>query len=245
MVILGIDVGGSGIKGAPVETDDGSLLEARYRIATPRPATPKAVARTIRKIARHFDWHGRIGCGLPAVVRQGVVKTAANIDPAWVGTKAAALFEKKTTCRTRVINDADAAGLAEMRFGAGRGHKGVVVVITVGTGLGTSVFSAGTLLPNTELGHVLMNGKEAEELASDAVRKREELSWSAWAARFNGYLQYLERLFWPDLFIIGGGTSKKHARFLHLLQVQAEVTPATLFNEAGSVGAALAAEMYL
>ena len=240
MEVLGIDIGGSGIKGAPVDTETGALLAPRYRIKTPKPAKPRPVAETVAEIARHFDWDGRIGCGFPAAVRGGVTLTAANVHKKWIGTDAAALISEASGCETCVINDADAAGLAEMAFGAGKDCQDVVLIVTIGTGLGTSLFTQGRLLPNTELGHIEIDGEEAEAFASDAARKREDLSWKKWSKRLDKYLRTLEKLFWPDLIILGGGVSKKHDKFIPRLTVQAEVIPAQLLNEAGIVGAALA-----
>ncbi len=240
MNVLGIDVGGSGIKGAPVNTTGGKLLADRVRFDTPRPATPAKVAKRIRKIARHFDWTGPIGCGFPAVVQDGVVRTASNIDKSWIGTDAQALFSQRTGCQTTVINDADAAGTAEMQFGAGCGHNGVVLVVTVGTGLGTALFTKGHLLPNTELGHLrLRHGKIAEHYASDATRQRKKLDWAQWSARFDEFLHRAEFLFSPDLIIIGGGASKKFSKFNKAISTRAQVVPAWLQNEAGIVGAAV------
>jgi polyphosphate glucokinase len=241
MDILGIDIGGSGIKGAPVDIESGEMLADRHRIPTPHPAYPKDVGRVVSQLAREFDWKGPIGCGFPAVVQSGVSLTAANIHKKWIGTSASELFSRSTGCPTTVINDADAAGLAEMKFGAGKERKGVIFLITIGTGLGTALFSNGQLVPNTELGHIKIRGKDAELRASDAVRKKKDLSWKKWALRFDEYLDTLERLFWPDLFILGGGASKKSHKFLKHLSVRAEVIPAELGNEAGIVGAALAA----
>ncbi len=243
MEILGIDIGGSGIKGAPVNVKTGELTGKRYRIATPHPAKPKAVAEVVAEVVRHFDWKGRIGCGFPAVVRRGTTLTAANVHQRWIGTDAAGLFTRVTGCKTTVVNDADAAGLAEMVFGAGRGRDGVVVLITIGTGLGTALFTDGELVPNTELGHIELGGEDAEYRASDAARKRDDLSWKAWAERFDAYLHALEFLLWPDLFILGGGASKKSKRekYLPHLTVQTEVIPAEMGNRAGIIGAALAA----
>lgn len=241
MEILGIDIGGSGIKGAPVNVEDGSLLAPRYRIPTPLPAKPKPVADTVAEVARHFDWKGPIGCGFPAVIRKGVVLTAANIHPRWVGANAAGMFADTTGCPVTVINDADAAGLAEMSFGAGRGRMGVVLLLTLGTGIGSALFTEGQLLPNTEFGHLQILGKDAERRASDAVRKEQNLTWKRWARRLNVYLQMMESLLWPELIILGGGVSKEYEKFLPLLKVQAELVPAHLLNEAGIVGAALAA----
>jgi len=240
MRVLGIDIGGSGIKGAPVDVEKGQMLTKRYRIRTPQPSEPKAVAKTVRKIAKHFKWDGPIGCGFPAVVQHGITRTAANVDEKWIGTNAAALFSEATGCPVKVINDADAAGLAEMSFGAGQGRTGVVLLVTIGTGLGTSVFIDGTLLPNTELGHIEIDCGDAELMASDAARTRDKLSWEEWGNRLNTYLTSLERLIWPDLIILGGGVSKKHKKFMPYITVQAEVVIAESFNEAGIIGAALA-----
>jgi polyphosphate glucokinase len=239
--ILGIDIGGSGIKGAPVDTEKGLLLAPRHRIPTPEPAKPKSMADVVAEVSQHFDWHGPIGCGFPSALRKGIVLTAANIHEKWIGVDAAALFGQKTGCTVTMINDADAAGLAEMTFGVGKGRKGVIVMVTIGTGLGTAVFIDGRLLPNTELGHIEIDGKDAELGASDAARKRDKLSWEKWGQRFNIYLNKLERLFWPDLFILGGGTSKKYDKYKKYLDVQAEILPAQLLNEAGIIGAALSA----
>lgn len=241
MQILGIDIGGSGIKGAPIDTKTGKLLSDRHRIATPRPATPRAVAETVAKITEHFDWSGPIGCGFPAVVQGGVVRSAANIHASWIRTDVVELFRKITSCPVSVVNDADAAGIAERHFGAGRNQAGVVLLVTVGTGLGTAVFTNGELLPNTEFGQIIIRGQIAERYASDFVRKEEDLSWPEWAGRFNEYLTRLEFLLWPDLFIIGGGASKKLHKFEDHLSVQAKVVAAELRNEAGMVGAAMAA----
>jgi polyphosphate glucokinase len=239
--ILGIDIGGSGIKGAPVDTEKGILLAPRHRIPTPEPAKPKSMADVVAEVSQHFDWHGPIGCGFPSALRNGVVLTAANIHEKWIGVDAAALFGQKTGCTVTMINDADAAGLAEMTFGVGKDRRGVIVMVTIGTGLGTAVFIDGRLLPNTELGHIEIDGKDAELGASDAARKRDKLSWEKWGQRFNIYLNKLERLFWPDLFILGGGTSKKYDKYKKYLDVQAEILPAQLLNEAGIIGAALSA----
>ena len=240
MNVLGIDIGGSGIKGAPVDVDKGEMLTRRYRIRTPQPSEPQAVAKTVKKIAKHFKWDGPIGCGFPAVVQRGITRTAANVDDRWIGTNAAALFSEATGCPVKVINDADAAGLAEMSFGAGQGRTGVVLLVTIGTGLGTSVFIDGTLLPNTELGHIEIDCSDAELMASDAARTREKLSWEEWGNRLNTYLDNLERLIWPDLIILGGGVSKRHKKFMPYITIQAEVVIADAFNEAGIIGAALA-----
>jgi polyphosphate glucokinase len=240
MHVLGIDVGGSGIKGAPVDVGRGEMLTDRYRIETPRPAKPKPIAKVITKIAEHFEWDGPIGVGFPAAVQQGVVRTASNIHKKWIGTNAVKLFQKATKCPVKVVNDADAAGLAEMAFGAGKGRNGVVLLVTIGTGLGTSVFNNGILLPNTELGHIEIDCEDAELSASDAARKNDDLSWKEWAQRFDVYLNTLEKLLFPDLIILGGGVSKKHEKFVPYLTTKTEIAIAESFNEAGIIGAALA-----
>lgn len=242
MEILGIDVGGSGIKGAPVNIKKGELLAPRHRIPTPQPSKPKSVAKVVGEIARSFDWTGSIGVGFPAVIQHGVARTAANIHKGWINTDASTLFRESTGCPVTVVNDADAAGIAEMTFGAGIDRGGVVLLVTIGTGLGTSVFVDGHLLPNTEFGHIEIDCEDAELMASDAARKEHGLSWKNWTARFDNYLLRLEALFWPDLIILGGGVSKKHEKFIPRLTVRAEVLPAETLNEAGIIGAALAAQ---
>lgn len=239
--LLGIDIGGTGMKAAPVDTDTGELIAPRHRIVTPHPATPDAMVTVVGQLAQHFGWTGQVGAAFPAVVKAGVATTAANIDRAWIGTDVAATFARASGCDVTVVNDADAAGIAEMEFGAGKGRTGVVIMITLGTGIGTAVFFDGLLIPNTELGHLKMGKKEAEQRASDSVRQREGLSWPKWAKRLDAYLSELERLLQPDLFILGGGVSKRHDRFMPQLTTHAEVAPATLLNEAGIVGAAIAA----
>lgn len=244
MAIMGIDVGGSGIKGVPVDTEKGELIGERYRLPTPEAAKPDDVAETVAKVVRQFNWEGPIGVGFPSVVRGGVIYTAANIAKSWIGTNAEELFRKVTGCPVYVLNDADAAGIAEMRFGVGAERsKGLVMMITIGTGLGTALFIDGKLVPNTELGHIEIRGKDAERRASDAARQRKDLSWSEWGKKFNEYLNHLERLFWPDLFILGGGSSKEFHRFSKHLDLKADVVPAKLLNQAGIIGAALYAEM--
>lgn len=245
MEVLGIDIGGSGIKGAPVNVQTGEMLAARHRIPTPEPSKPAPVAEVVAAVAQQFDWHGPIGCGFPAAMHNGVALTAANIHKKWIGTNAASLFSGATGCPVYVVNDADAAGMAEIAFGAGHGRNGVILVVTIGTGLGTALFTDGHLFPNAELGHIEMNGQDAELSASDAARKREKLSWKQWGQRLNAYLLRLEHLFWPDLFILGGGVSKKYERFAPFLSVQAEVLPAQMLNDAGIIGAALAGYKYL
>lgn len=239
--ILGIDIGGSGIKGAIVNTKTGKMLTKRHRIPTPVPATPEAVAKIIKRIVKHFDWKGPIGAGYPGVVQNGIARTAANLDASWIDANINVLFSRSSGCPVHVVNDADAAGTAEMKFGAGKNYKGVVTLVTVGTGLGTVMFSGGRLVPNLELGHIILKGDDAEKYASDAARKKNGLSWEDWALRFDEYLRRLEDLTWPDLIIIGGGVSKNDDKFLQYLNTRARIVPAQLMNEAGIIGAALAA----
>jgi polyphosphate glucokinase len=244
VIVLGIDIGGSGIKGAPVDLTTGQLTADRYRIPTPTPATPEAVANTVAAIAQHFKWSGPIGCTLPARVQNGFAQTASNIDEAWIGTNANAVITKATGCPTIVLNDADAAGVAEMAFGAARdsGHdeQGVALMLTFGTGIGSALFVGGTLVPNTELGHIKFADDTAEEYASDRIRKAEDLSWEAWGERVQELLEHYEFLFGPDLIIIGGGVSKesKRGNYFSHLSTDARLVPAALENEAGIVGAA-------
>lgn len=240
MEILGVDIGGSGVKGALVNTKTGELISERFRLETPQPATPKAIAETLKNLVSHFHWQGAIGCGFPAIIKNGVSLSASNIDKKFIGTNVAEIFTQTTGCETSVLNDADAAGLAELKFGAGCDLKGVVLIVTVGTGLGTAVFVNGILLPNTELGHIILpNQKVAEHFASGAVREKNELSWKKWGQRFNEYLTQLEFLISPDLIVIGGGVSKRFEKFSKTLTCGTKVVPAKLFNHAGIIGAAL------
>ena len=241
MQILGIDVGGSGIKGAPVDVETGQLLAERLRIKTPKNGEPEPIAQVVKQIAQSFNWNGPIGIGFPAPIKGGVALMAANVSEKWVGTNADALFSKVTACECTMINDADAAGLAEMTFGAGRGQPGTVIMITLGTGIGTAIFHRGQLLPNTEFGHLEVEGEDAEFRASDAARQREELSWKKYAKRLNKYLSAMENLFWPNLFIIGGGISKESEKYLPLLTIETPIVTAQMLNQAGIVGAALGA----
>jgi polyphosphate glucokinase len=243
MQILGVDIGGSGIKGAIVDTVKGELVTDRYRVETPQPATPEAIAAAMAQLAIHFNWSGPVGCGFPAAIQHGIARTAANISPSFIGTHVDKLFSDATKCPCFSLNDADAAGMAEMHFGEGAGQFGVVLLITIGTGLGTVLFTGGKLLPNTELGHLyLKNGKKAEHFASGAVRKTQDLDWKSWGKRFNTYLTLMEELFWPDLIILGGGASKRFDRFEGQITVEAPVKPAAFLNQAGIVGAALYAQ---
>jgi len=239
--VLGIDIGGSGIKGAPVDVERGELVDERFRLPTPDPAKPEPMAETVAEIARHFNWEGPIGVGFPSVIRGGRVYTAANIHKSWIGAEIDQLLTLATHCPTRAINDADAAGMAEMKFGAGKDRMGVVLLVTIGTGIGTSIFTNGVLVPNTEFGHLKIRDKDAETRASDAARQEKDLSWEKWGGRFNEFLMEMERLIWPDLIILGGGVSKQSEKFLPFLSVKAEIIPASFLNLAGIVGAALAA----
>ncbi|MGH4013735.1 MAG: polyphosphate--glucose phosphotransferase [Pseudonocardiaceae bacterium] len=238
---FGVDIGGSAIKGCTVDLRRGSLDDERVRIVTPQPATPEAVAKVVAAITRDFGWHGPMGVTLPCVVKDGVALTAANVDRSWIGTDAAALFSGTCRAPVTVFNDADAAGLAEMRFGAGRDRDGVIVLLTFGTGIGSALFLDGELVPNTELGHLQVDGADAEDRAAASARDVEALSWTDWAPRVSRYLQVLENLLWPDLIIVGGGISKKADRWLPLLECRTCVVAAALRNDAGIVGAAAAA----
>ena len=241
MEVLGLDIGGSGIKAAPVDITKGEFTQDRFRLETPQPATPENMLDTISEVVSHFNWKGPIGCGFPAVVKHDVINTAANIDDSWIGVNAGKIIFDRTGCRTHMMNDVDAAGLAEMTFGAGVGQKGTVMVMALGTGIGTSIFTDGVLFPNTEFGHlVLKNGKKAEVYASNAVRKSEELTWSEWTQRLNEIIAYYDFLLWPDLYIIGGGVIKYHEMFLPQIKSKARVIPARLLNHAGIIGSALA-----
>jgi polyphosphate glucokinase len=239
--ILGVDIGGTGMKAAPVDTATGELIAARHRILTPHPAVPDSMGAVFQELTEHFDWTGAVGATFPAVVKAGVAQTAANIDRSWIGTDVATTFARASGCDVTVVNDADAAGVAEMEFGAGRGRDGVVMMVTLGTGIGTALFVDGVLVPNTELGHLMLGKREAEAFAADSVRQQLGLSWGKWAGRLDRYLLELERLLRPDLFILGGGVSKRHDRFIPRLTTHAEVVPAGLLNEAGIVGAAIVA----
>lgn len=241
MEVLGIDIGGSGIKGAIVNCASGKLLGERLRYETPTPCTPAALQEVIQQLVTELKWKGPIGCGFPGVVRNNVIYTAANLDKSCIGMNLAERIRTSTGCPAAILNDADAAGLAEMRFGAGRGHLGTVIVITVGTGIGSAIFTHGHLVANTEIGHLEFRGKEAEGQLSEPARERKELSWSEWGERFNEYLEYLHSLFWPELFILGGGAVKKFDKFTDKLTVATPVVVATAGNRAGIIGAALRA----
>ncbi|MFE9258868.1 polyphosphate--glucose phosphotransferase [Streptomyces sp. NPDC006879] len=243
MQIFGVDIGGSGIKGAPVDLERGDLAQDRHKVLTPHPATPDEVADRVGEVVRHFGWTGPVGLTFPGVVTDGTTRTAANVDRGWVGLDARSLFADRLGHRAvTVLNDADAAGLAEMTFGAGRDRTGTVILLTLGTGIGSALFVDGRLVPNTELGHLELHGHEAEKRASSKAKEDHDLSWERWAHRLHKYFAHLEMLFSPELFIIGGGVSRKAEKFLPLIEgIRAEIVPAELQNNAGIVGAAMAA----
>lgn len=244
MAVLGIDIGGSGIKGAPVDVESGEFLQDRVRIPTPFPGDPDQVIEVIRRIVEHFNWEGKIGAGFPGVVRKGVIQTAANVSPEWVGEDLALLINKATGCKAVVLNDADAAGLAEMRFGEGKRYEdGFVLFLTVGTGIGSAIFVKGQLWPNSEFGHLQVRGKDAEHRGGDGVRQAKVLSWKSWGNRLKEVLQTYDFLMNPDVIILGGGVSKNFNKYGKYLEgIQADVIPAALQNQAGIIGAAMAAE---
>lgn len=246
MEILGVDIGGSGIKGAVVDTAAGRTKTERVRIPTPKPATPEAVAKTLKELVKTIGWDGPVACGFPARIVDGVALTASNIDKSWINTKAEELFSKTVKQQVFVANDADVAALAEMTFGAGRDHKkGKVIVLTIGTGIGSAIFNDGVMYANSELGHVILHGDSAEKYCADSARQREGLKWKEFGKRFNEYLAHLEFILNPDVFILGGGASKKFDKFKDELHVKAKVIPAESLNMAGIIGAALYAEQRL
>lgn len=251
-IVLGIDIGGSGVKGALVDTSKGEFVSERIRIPTPSSHTPKAILGAIEEIVSGFKWRGIIGCGFPGVVRAQIIETAANIGGKnFTGINLAEEIGRVCGCDAWVMNDADAAGIAEQRFGAGKGRSGVVMMFTVGTGIGVSMFSDGTLVPNLEFGHLKMRDKSlkknvsAEKICSDAARKQHDLQWKHWAQRFNKYLQYVQALCWPDLMIIGGGVASKSEKFIKHLDVQCDLAIASLENRAGIIGAACQAKQMI
>jgi polyphosphate glucokinase len=241
---FGIDIGGSGIKGAPVDLDGGHFAAERLRIPTPSPSTTGAVADVVAQIVESFGPEAGeqpIGVTFPAVIQHGVARTAANVDEAWIGTDVDALFTARFGRKVHVVNDADAAGVAEARFGAARDVKGVVIVATLGTGIGSALLLNGVLVPNTELGHLEIDGHDAESRAADSARERDDLSWEKWAGRLQTYFRTVEKLFWPDLIVIGGGVSKKSSKYLPLIETKTPIVVAQLLNDAGIIGAAVLA----
>jgi polyphosphate glucokinase len=239
MNVLGIDIGGSGIKGAVVDVETGEMITPRQRVPTPEGAEPEDVARAVNELVTSFGWSGIIGCGFPSVVISGTAYSAANIHQDWIGTDVAGLLSVNTGCGVYVLNDADAAGLAEVKFGAGKEFtSGVIIMITIGTGVGSAIFVDGKLVPNTEFGHLTIRGKDAERRSSDFARQQKGQSWEAWAKKLNEHLSELEKLLWPDVFILGGGVSKSFDQFSQYLDLRARVIPAQLLNQAGIIGAA-------
>ncbi|MEU9034397.1 polyphosphate--glucose phosphotransferase [Streptomyces sp. NPDC048352] len=243
MQIFGVDIGGTGIKGAPVDLERGELAQERHKVPTPQPATPEGVAGCVAEVVDAFSWQGPVGVTFPGVVTDGVIRTAANMDKGWVGVDAAALLSARLDGRAvTVLNDADAAGVAEITYGAGRGVAGTVALLTLGTGIGSALFRDGRLVPNTELGHLELKGHDAETRASVKAKEDGDLTWERWAHRLEKYLAHVEMLFSPDLFILGGGVSRKPEKFLPLITgIRAPIVPAELQNNAGIVGAAMAA----
>ena len=238
--VLGIDIGGTGVKAAPVDTSTGELMAARVKLDTPQPSTPDAVSAVVAKLVKDFNWTGLAGITFPGVVVDGVIQTAANVDPSWIGTDGVKTFGGATGLTVTVLNDADAAGLAEVQFGAGKGIPGTVLMLTLGTGIGSALFIDGVLVPNTEFGHIQIRGKDAEKRASEHAREERDLSWGAWAGRVDEYLEHMDALLSPRLIILGGGVSKKSGKFLPLLTgLRAKVVPADMLNDAGIVGAAM------
>jgi polyphosphate glucokinase len=238
---FGVDIGGSGIKGAIVDLARGDLATERVKYLTPNPSTPEAVAEVVARLVKEAEWTGELGATFPAVIKHGVAKSAANIDKSWIETDVDKVFTDITHCDVTVLNDADAAGIAEARFGAAKGVGGVVILLTFGTGIGSALLLDGQLVPNTELGHLELDGHDAEKKASSAAKDNEGLSFKQWAKRVQRYLRHVEKLFTPDLFVLGGGVSKNAEKWVPLLDVRTPVKPAQLLNNAGIVGAAMAA----
>jgi polyphosphate glucokinase len=238
---FGVDIGGSGIKGAIVDLDKGDLATDRVKYLTPNPSTPEAVAEVVARLVKEAEWTGELGATFPAVMKNGVARSAANIDKSWIGTDVDKVFTDITGCDVTVLNDADAAGVAEARFGAAKGVDGVVLMLTFGTGIGSALLLDGKLVPNTELGHLELEGHDAEKKASSAAKDDEGLSYKQWAKRVHKYMTHVEKLFSPDLFVVGGGISKNSEKWVPLLDLNTPVKPAQLLNNAGIVGAAMAA----
>jgi polyphosphate glucokinase len=242
MHTFGIDIGGTGIKGAPVDVATGKMLTERKKILTPHPATPDAVTAVVKELAGQFGWTGVTGATFPGVVTSGTVRTAANVDPTWIGTDAATAFGDAIGAEVTVLNDADAAGVAEMTFGAGKGEHGTVLMLTFGTGVGSALFTGGVLVPNTEFGHIEIRGKDAEKRASEHAKVTHEWGWKEWSERVEEYMMHMEALLSPDLIIVGGGISKESDKWVPRLKgVRARIVPATMHNDAGIIGAAMAA----
>lgn len=242
MNVLGIDIGGSAIKGAPVNIKTGKLLAERHRIATPKALSPKEMAAAVKELAAHFKWTGAVGIGFPGVVQSGVIRTSANLHKGFIGLDAETFFSEATGMRVSLVNDADAAGAAEARFGQGKGRKGTVLLLTFGTGVGSALFVDGILYPNSELGHLQFHGKSAEKTVAGSVKDRKKLSYKQWAHEVSDYLNQLETILCPELIIVGGGISADHEKWFKYLKIRTPIVPAAFFNEAGIVGAALSGE---
>ncbi len=241
--ILGIDVGGSGVKAAIVDTENGEFVSEKIKYATPQPSNPKNVGKVLNQLIDDFSWKYKVvGCGFPSIIKDDICLSAANIDNSWVGVDLCRYFEKTTKCRAVFVNDADAAGIAEMNFGAGRRKMGTVLLLTLGTGIGSGLFRDGRLVPNTELGHLLYKKSVFEHYASNSARKKKQLSWRAWGAELNTYLNHIELILNPDLIILGGGVSKRFDFFEKYLKVNCELVPASMQNNAGIIGAAIMAK---
>lgn len=239
-IVLGVDIGGTGIKGGLIDLSKGEMIGERHRILTPKPSTPAAVANTFRELVDHFNWKGTIGVGFPAIVSHGIARSAANIDQSWIGTDIDALLTQTMGCNVHVLNDADAAGVASVQYGIGKGIPGVVLMLTIGTGIGSALFVDGKLIPNTEFGHLYLRNQQmvVEKYVSKVARKNRELSWIEWGHDFNRYLLHLQRLLSPDLIILGGGGSKQFEQFKGTISIDCPVKPAAFLNKAGAVGAA-------
>jgi polyphosphate glucokinase len=236
--VLGIDIGGNGMKAAIVDIDKGTFIGDRKRIKTPQPATPEAMNKVVKQLQKHFNWTGKIGIGFPAAIVNGIVKTASNIDDIWIGQAINEMFSKTTNCQVSVMNDVDVTGLAEMKYGAGKGNDGTVLTVALGTGIGTALFYKQQLYPNTELGHIQLDGFLAENYAANSIREDNKLSWKEWGKRLNKYLLEVDKLLWPELIILGGGVSKHFKEYEKYLDPNLKVVPAQLKNHAGIIGAA-------
>mgnify|MGYP000332741153 FL=1 len=242
MEILGIDVGGSGMKGGIVNIETGEMISERHRIPTPVPRTPEAMADVIAELVQHFDYKGKVGCGFPTVIKKGICKSPGNLDPSWLGVNVEELFEKKTGLDFTVVNDADIAGYASIEYGVGKGKDGLVIMITIGTGLGSGAFYDGKLIPNFELGQIpYKKYKKIELWAAASAKEREGLTYKKWGKRFNKFLKYVDLIVAPDLILLGGGTSKDFDEFKKYITIETPVIPAELQNHAGIIGAAAAA----
>ena len=239
-IVLGVDIGGSGIKGGLINIKSGEMVSERHRIPTPQPATPQAVAKTFGDLVRHFKWQGPMGVGFPAIVHHGKALSASNIDKSWINTDIQLILSNVSQCPVHVLNDADAAGIAVMHYGVGKKEKGLVLILTIGTGIGSALFIDGHLVPNTELGHIYLKGQKeiAEKYTSNLARKRDELDWRTWGLRFNEYLVHVNHIFSPDLIILGGGGSKHWEKYADEITINTHVKPASLLNKAGAIGAA-------